>query len=109
MSEHCPSPSCAGPRIPDHPDALAAFVHEAHCAIAEAEAETLAEDRARHRRFGTFERHRAASQAERLLLAASGVPVPEREPLHTCVRWTDGVRTRTWRRQPIVSVTAVSS
>ncbi len=105
MTETCPS--CKGDRIPDDPDHLAAYRHEARCALADAERETLAEDRARYRRFATHTRHRAATQAERTLLAASGVPVPVE--CFTRVSWQDDTRTRTWRRQPIVSVTAVSS
>jgi len=101
-------PTCAGPRIPDDPDRLAAFEHEARCALAHTEAETLAEDRARYRRFATHTRHRAATQAERLLLAASGVRVQPGE-LFTRVTWTDGSRTRTWRRQPVVAVDEVAS
>lgn len=106
MSETCPS--CAGPRVTDDPDRLAAYVHEARCALAHAEAETLAEDRARHRRYGTPLRRRPTTHAERILLRASGVPVPDGE-LFTRVQWHDGVRTRTWRRQPIVAVDEVSS
>ncbi len=106
MTETCPS--CKGDRIPDDPDALAAYRHEARCALADAERQTLAADLARYRRFATHSRHRPATPAERALLAASGVPVPHGE-CFTRVQWQDDTRTRTWRRQPIVSVTAVSS
>lgn len=41
--------------------------------------------------------------AERTLLAASGVRV-DGAVTFTRVAWTDGARTRTWRRQPVVAV-----
>lgn len=106
MTETCPT--CAGPRVTDDPDHLAAYVHEARCSIALAERETWDEDRARFRRYGTPLRRRPTTHAERALLRASGVPVPEGE-CFTTVQWHDGTRTRTWRRQPVVSVTASSS
>ena len=106
MTETCPS--CHGDRVVDVPDALAQYVHEARCAIALAEAETLDEDSARFRRYRTPLRRRATTQAERTLLGASGVRVPDGE-CFTTVQWTDGTRTRTWRRQPVVSITASSS
>ncbi len=102
MTEHCPT--CAGPRVTDDPDRLVAYVHEAWCALALAERETWDEDRARHRRYRTAVRHRPTTQAERMLLAASGVRL-QPGPLFTRVQWQDGTRTRTWRRQPVVSVT----
>ncbi len=106
MTETCPS--CHGRRITDEPDRLAAFVHDARCTLADAEAEQYAADLARFRRYRTPSRYRPASPAERMLLAASGVSVQGPE-LFTRVAWRDGIRTRTWRRQPVVSVTAVSS
>jgi len=104
VTETCPT--CAGPRVTDHPDRLAAFEHEARCSLAHAEQETLAEDRARFRRFAMHTRHRATSTAERALLQASGVPVPRES--FTRVSWPGGVRTRTWSRQPVVAVDEVS-
>lgn len=104
MIETCPS--CKGDRILDDPDRLAAFVHEARCALANAERETFAADLARHRRFATYSRRRAATQAERLLLAASGLSADSREPVHTQVTWSGGVRRRTWSRRPLLSETS---
>lgn len=101
MSESCPS--CHGLRIVDEPGRLAAFEHAGRCALACAERDTLAEDLARFRRHGTTSRHRVTTPAERLLLAASGVRV-EGAALFTRVRWHDGARVRTWRRQPVVAV-----
>jgi len=106
VTETCPT--CGGDRITDVPDRLAAYVHSERCSLAHAEAETLAEDRARFRRYGTTSRHRPTTRAERLLLKASGVRV-EGAALFTRVTWADGERVRTWRRQPVVSITAVSS
>jgi hypothetical protein len=105
MTETCPS--CRGDRITDHPDALAQYAHAERCALARAERETLDEDRARFRRYRTPSRYRPTTQAERTLLAASGVRLPS-GALFTRVQWADGARTRTWRRQPVVSVTAVA-
>lgn len=105
MIEVCPS--CHGERVTDVPDRLAAYVHDTRCSLAFAEAETYAADRVRHRRFGTPSRHRPISPAERMLLGASGVPVAAGE-CFTRVSWHDGVRTRTWRRQPVVAVDEVT-
>lgn len=105
MSETCPS--CCGDRITDVPDRLAAYDHDERCALAHAEAETLAEDAARFRRYGTTSRHRPTTHAERLLLAASGVR-PEGVAVFTRVEWRDGQRIRTWRRQPLLAVDAVA-
>lgn len=106
MTETCPS--CDGDRVVDVPDALAQYEHEACCSLALAEAQTWAEDHARFRRYRTPMRRRPTTQAERVLLRASGVRVPDGE-CFTTVQWHDGQRTRTWRRQPVVSVTASSS
>lgn len=106
MIEVCPS--CHGVRVIDVPDRLAAFEHEARCSLAFAEAETYAADLVRHRRFGTTSRHRPSTPAERMLLAASGIRVQPGE-MFTRIRWHDGVRTRTWRRQPVVAVDEVTT
>lgn len=103
-TEHCPT--CAGPRVTDDPDALAQYLHETRCSLSHAEAETWDEDLARFRRRGTASRHRPTTSAERVLLRASGVRVPEGE-LFTRVQWHDGTRTRTWRRHPVVAVDRV--
>ena len=77
-------------------------------AVAQAEAETWDEDYARFSRYRTPLRRRATTQAERVLLRATGVRVVPDGELFTTVQWDDGKRTRKWRRQPVVSVTEVA-
>ncbi len=63
-------------------------------------------DAARFRRLGTVSRFRAATQAERHLLAASGLAVEPGEAVLTHVTFdADGTRTRTWSRRPLRDAT----
>jgi hypothetical protein len=107
MRQTCPS--CQGERVPDDPDALITYDHAPRCSLLLAEQETLAEDVARYRRFGTVTRHRPTTSAERLLLTASGVKVPESGELFTRVDWqAPDLRMRSWKRQPVVALDEVT-
>ncbi len=105
---HCPG--CCGPREPESHDLLPRFAHEPVCAIAKGEAETLREDRARHRRRGTVAWHRPATDSKRALVRAAGVHVDAREPMFARVSWHEpGVRVRTFARARLGALDEVSS
>lgn len=107
MSEDCPT--CGGPRIVDHPDHLAAYEHRAGCALARVEDETLRADAERAQRRRAV-RHRNATRAERLLVAASGVRVDQRQPLFVRVEMVDTrLRLRTFSRAGLVAADEASS
>lgn len=106
MNETCPS--CAGPRVPDDPSVLNVYAHEPSCALLLAERETLQADRRRFLRHGAAVRHRAASDAERALVAASGVRVGPREPMHVRVDWpAPDLRMRMFTRAGLVAADEV--
>lgn len=108
MDEHCPS--CGGVRIPDDPDVLPTFDHEPACALLAEEHATLDTDRRRAMRSRALVRHRAATGAERLLVAAAGVRLDRRAPLHVRVEWVDaGLRLRLLSRAGLVAADEVPS
>jgi len=105
---HCPG--CCGERVSESHDVLPRFAHAPACGIPAAEAETLREDRARHRRRGTTSWHRPATDTERALVRAAGVQVEDRAPLFARVSWsTPGVRVRTFGRTRLGALDAVPS
>lgn len=90
-------PTCAGPRMePWEARSVAVWEHLDGCSLAAAELAGHLCDRARRDRYGTQTRHRPVTDAERRLLAASGVLLPRRAPIFTRVAWVGELRTRTW-------------
>lgn len=90
-------PDCDGPRMePQEARTVAVFDHHDGCDLAAAEVAGHHEDRARRDRYGTQTRHRPVTDAERRLLAASGVLLPRRAPVFARVEWVGPLRTRTW-------------
>ena len=107
MRETCPT--CTGERVPDDPAVLSEYEHSSTCALARLEREQLAADMARHRKRGRAVWHRPASEAERELLAASGVAVPSSTPLFCRIEWPwPGLRLRSWSRAGIVAADEVT-
>lgn len=107
MTELCLS--CWGQHLPDDPDHLVTYAHTSTCSLARQEREQLAADLARHRKRGRAVWHRPATEAERALLAATGVAIPSSTPLFARVEWIGpDLRLRTWSRAGIAAVDLVT-
>lgn len=103
-------PSCSGERVVDEPLVLNSYSHEPTCSLLLDEQQTLDTDRRRHDRRGAVIRHRAATPAERALVAASGVRIGSREPMFVRIDWPAAdLRLRLFARAGLVSVTELSS
>ena len=92
MTQSTLCPVCGGPRVTPHPAGLV-FSHLQDCALLAAEDATQVADRERLRRYGAHTR--PATGAERALLAASGVTVPDTLNTHV-LPTTAAVRRREW-------------
>ncbi len=107
MRETCPT--CKRERVPDDPDHLVQYAHTPTCRLAREEAEQLAADLARHRKRGRAVWHRAASEVERVLIAASGVAIPSNVPVFARIEWIGpDLRLRSWSRAGLAAVDEVT-
>lgn len=102
MSETCPT--CGGAWVPDVASRLMAYEHRSACPVAAAEADQLRRDHRRPNR-----RYRAATDAERVLIRASGVVLDRGTACMTHVTWpTPTTRHRSWRGLPVVATDDVT-